>query len=145
MNANQMDSSFSNRMRLANAYGISNYTGTAAQNIELLVKLRAGSTPSTSPSTTTSGSIVDYMNSNGMDSSFANRKKLAEQYGITPYSGTADQNLRLLNRLKNAESPTAPKTFKIGQKVKLKSSAQKYATGENIPAYVKIKHIRSSK
>ncbi|MBS4207891.1 N-acetylmuramoyl-L-alanine amidase [Bacillus sp. FJAT-50079] len=139
MNANQMDSSFSNRARLAKAYGIQNYTGTAVQNIELMAKLRAGSTPSTSTSTTSSGSIVDYMNSNGMDSSFANRKKLAEQYGITPYSGTAAQNLQLLNRLKNTESTTAPQSFKTGQKVKLKSSAQKYATGENIPSYVKNK------
>ena len=32
-----------------------------------------------------------------------------------------------------------PKTFKVGQKVKIKSSAKKYATGQTIPAQYKNK------
>ncbi|EPC5303545.1 M15 family metallopeptidase, partial [Listeria monocytogenes] len=35
--------------------------------------------------------LVDYMNMNKLDSSFANRKKLAAKYGIKNYSGTASQ------------------------------------------------------
>src|SRR5690606_42068939 len=34
----------------------------------------------------TGNSIVDYLNSIGVDSSFANRKKLAEKYGIKKYT-----------------------------------------------------------
>src|SRR5690606_40481645 len=41
-------------------------------------------------------SIVDYLNANGINSSFANRAKLAAQYGIKNYSGTAAQNTALL-------------------------------------------------
>ncbi len=44
-------------------------------------------------------SIVDYLKSRGKDSSFAARKNLASQYGISNYSGTAKQNTNLLNQL----------------------------------------------
>src|SRR5699024_1418415 len=39
-----------------------------------------------------SGSIVEYINSQGKDSSFSARKKLTNQYGIKNYTGTAKQN-----------------------------------------------------
>lgn len=42
-------------------------------------------------------SIVDYLNSKKMDSSFAARGKLAVQYGIKNYKGSAAQNTQLLN------------------------------------------------
>ena len=45
------------------------------------------------------GSIVDYLNSRGQNSSYNNRKKLAEQYGINNYSGTASQNTNLLKAM----------------------------------------------
>lgn len=51
-------------------------------------------------------SIVDYLKSQGQDSSYAARKKLAEQYGITNYSGTASQNTSLLNTLQQQKSST---------------------------------------
>jgi LysM repeat protein/GH25 family lysozyme M1 (1,4-beta-N-acetylmuramidase) len=50
-------------------------------------------------------SLVDYMKSKGMDSSFANRARLAEAYGITDYQGTAAQNLALLEKLKSGVQP----------------------------------------
>ncbi|MED4128604.1 DUF3597 family protein [Shouchella miscanthi] len=40
--------------------------------------------------------IVSYMKRAGMDSSMANRKRLAQQHGISNYRGTAAQNSRLL-------------------------------------------------
>ena len=46
-------------------------------------------------------SIVDYLKSINIDSSFENRKKLATQNGIINYTGTAEQNIKLLNILKN--------------------------------------------
>ncbi|EBH4196631.1 M15 family peptidase [Listeria monocytogenes] len=51
--------------------------------------------------------LVDYMNMNKLDSSFANRKKLATSYGIKNYSGTASQNTTLLAKLK-AGKPHTP-------------------------------------
>ena len=63
------------------------------------------------PSKPSSGSIVDYLNSQGKDSSFSARKKLANQYGIKNYKGTAKQNIDLLNKLKsgNPAKPPRPK------------------------------------
>lgn len=55
----------------------------------------------------TSTSIVDYLKSVGTDSSYSNRSKLAKQYGISNYTGTAAQNTKLLNLMKNASASTS--------------------------------------
>jgi len=44
--------------------------------------------------------ITSWMNANGMDSSYANRARLAAQFGISDYRGTLNQNLQLLANLK---------------------------------------------
>jgi len=50
-------------------------------------------------------SIVDYLNSIDEDSSFENREKLLrKQWPKESYSGTSDQNLRLLNMLLTASN-----------------------------------------
>ena len=46
-------------------------------------------------------SIVDYLKSQGQDSSYSARKKLAEQAGIQNYTGTAAQNTSLLKQLQS--------------------------------------------
>ncbi len=46
-------------------------------------------------------SIVDALQTIGVDNSFANRQKIAAKNGITGYRGSADQNNRLLSLLKN--------------------------------------------
>lgn len=56
------------------------------------------------------GSIVDYLKSQGQDSSYSNRKKLAEQYGMGNYSGTAAQNTALLKQLQSQTTQTAAQT-----------------------------------
>src|SRR5699024_634987 len=71
------------------------------------------SKPSTSKPTTSkpkaSGSVVDYMKSKGMDASFGNREKLAKQYGIKNYKGTASQGTSMLARLRAGQpKPTKP-------------------------------------
>lgn len=102
---------FSNRKKLAQRHGISNYRGTASQNLQLLDKLRKSggtakaSTSSTSASRATQSSyrgnsIVDYLNSIGQPSSFAHRRTLARRHGISSYTGTATQNQRLLRALR---------------------------------------------
>ena len=45
-------------------------------------------------------SIVEALQSIGVDSSFNNRKKIAIKNGINNYEGTAAQNIELLNKLK---------------------------------------------
>ncbi len=57
--------------------------------------------------TQSSGSVVDYLAGSGQESDFASRAKLAAQYGIQNYKGTAEQNTQLLNKLKSGEAPSA--------------------------------------
>lgn len=49
-------------------------------------------------------SIVDYLKSQGQDSSMTARKKLAQELGIANYSGTGSQNKQMLNMLKEKNS-----------------------------------------
>ena len=63
----------------------------------------------------TDTSIVDYLKSQGQDSSYSARKKLAQELGIKNYSGTAQQNTSMLKTLKNQASTkttNAPKETK---------------------------------
>ena len=52
----------------------------------------------------TDTSIVDYLKSQGKDSSYSARKQIASSMGITNYSGTASQNTQMLKTLKSQES-----------------------------------------
>ncbi|MGX4667803.1 N-acetylmuramoyl-L-alanine amidase [Cerasibacillus sp. JNUCC 74] len=106
------------------------------------------------PSSKKYHSIVDYLKAHGMDSSVNNRKRLAAKYGIKNYRGTAEQNIMLLNKLQGGSSgsskPSKPKSFKPGQKVNVKKSASKFATGEPIADFVKgnsykIKQVKSDR
>ncbi len=59
----------------------------------------------------TGNSIVDYLKSEGKDSSFSARKSLAESNGISNYTGSASQNTQLLNKLRSgSSSSTTSKT-----------------------------------
>lgn len=46
------------------------------------------------------GSLVDALNSIGVDSSFNNRKSIAQKNNVHDYTGTANQNNQLLSKLK---------------------------------------------
>lgn len=48
-------------------------------------------------------SIVNALNSIGVDSGFSNRKKIATANGISNYAGTASQNLTLINLAKQGK------------------------------------------
>lgn len=59
--------------------------------------------PTTSPTTKSAinpndPSIVNALNATGQNSSFSSRTALATKYGITGYTGTADQNTQLLQK-----------------------------------------------
>ncbi|EAD9964442.1 M15 family peptidase [Listeria monocytogenes] len=91
--------------------------------------------------------LVDYMNMNKLDSSFANRKKLASSYGIKNYTGTASQNTTLLAKLKAGKphTPASKNTYYTENPGKIKTLVQcdlynsvdfteKHKTGGTYPA-----------
>lgn len=49
-----------------------------------------------------SGSVVDYLKSKGYNADYSQRAKLAQAMGISNYTGTASQNVSMLNKLKSA-------------------------------------------
>lgn len=107
-----VDSSYSNRSKIAAANGIGGYSGTAAQNTQMLTLLKQGKLIMPSAAGTSSGaqyaprytgssnSLTDALKSVNIDASYSNRAKLAALNGITSYQGTASQNTKLLQLLK---------------------------------------------
>jgi len=55
-------------------------------------------------------SIVDLLKSRKQDSSFSNRKKLAEEMGIKNYTGSASQNMEFIRRINNNKTSGAGMT-----------------------------------
>lgn len=112
-----VDSSYDNRAKIAAANGISGYSGTAAQNTQMLSLLKqgklkvAGNAPAASSDDyyprykgVTNTSLVSGLAGVGeKDTSFAHRKKIAEANGIAGYTGTASQNTQLLTLLKQGK------------------------------------------
>ena len=129
------ESSYSYRSTIAQVNGISNYSGTAAQNTQMLNLLKNGTlinpyyvedtpyedTPAPTVESNTyfpacgAGytSIVEALKSIGVDSSYSYRARIAETNGITGYSGTAEQNIEMLNKLKNGVlcNPDSPRSW----------------------------------
>lgn len=101
------DSSFAARKQYAAQYGITGYTGTAAQNSKLLSLMRGGSSGTSSSGgyypAFSNSSIVDGLKSIGVDSSMSNRKKIAAANGISGYTGTAAQNTKLCSLAKQGK------------------------------------------
>lgn len=96
---------------LAEAYvkAINNYFGVKSE-----VKTPSHSVASSTSKAPTSedykgNSVVDYLNHIGEDSSYDNRKRLAEKFGISGYKGTASQNIDLLNKLRGKGGAAKPK------------------------------------
>ena len=109
LNSIGVDSSYSNRSKIAAANNISGYSGTPAQNTTMLNLLKAGSLRKPGSATTVQyfpkcgsqyNSIVDALVSIGVDSSYSYRSKIAAANGISGYSGTPAQNTNMLNLLK---------------------------------------------
>ena len=77
-----------NSKKLATQHDIKNCSGMAAENTAHLNQLRSESVVS-KPSTVgvKTGSVVDWLKANTMDSSFSARAKLVKQYGIKNYRG----------------------------------------------------------
>lgn len=96
------DSSFDSRKELYEKAGFNDiYKGTAKQNEDLLKVLKGENLSVGYYETDYKGlSFVDGLKSIGVDSSFANRKRIGAANGISNYKGTALQNIKLLSMLK---------------------------------------------
>lgn len=116
LNAVGAPSTFAARQQLAEANGVpaGEYQGTAQQNTYLLSLLCAGRLKMPGAPTGSAGSghfypryggssnsIIEALNSLGIDSSYAHRALIAKVNGYgSSYSGKANENIDLLNKLK---------------------------------------------
>lgn len=109
-----VNSAFSYRKKIAEKNGITNYTGAAAQNTQMLNLLKQGKlikAEASAPSsveyypryTGNTNSIVNALKSVGVNSAFSHRKKIAAKNGIKLYIGTSSQNTQMLNLLKSGK------------------------------------------
>ena len=80
----------------------------------------------------TKNSIVDYLKSQGKDSSMTARKQIAQDLGIKNYSGTSEQNIQMLNTLKSQASSSS-NTTKAASKDTSKATG-KSSTGTSAKA-----------
>lgn len=141
LNSIGQDSSYKARAELAKQKGISNYQGTAEQNILLLNMLRsegnaeAKPTEQKNPNPKKSERQVAeeiYRGQGDWGNNPGRREKLIER------GYNANNVQRIVNELANGKTNT-PVTVSIdvGNRVKVKQSAKKYATGAIIPQWVK--------
>lgn len=96
-----------------------NQTNSKTNNIQ--------KTQQTKSSTYKGSSLVDYLKSIGIDSSFTNRKKIAYANGIKNYTGTASQNTTLLKKIRGNNTNTS-KTYIVKNGDTLSGIAKKYNT-----------------
>src|SRR5690625_1147834 len=82
-----------------------NLKGTAGKPATSKPKAKAPSkSKSSNKGNQTTTSIVDYLKSIKVNSGLANRKRLAKQYGIKNYNGTASQNNELLRKMRGVSA-----------------------------------------
>lgn len=95
----------------------------------------------------TGNSIVDYLKSVGQNSSYQARAKLAPQYGIGGYTGTAQQNLKLLSLLRSGAKPattTTVATAPTATTTQVKATAPK-AVSPSTSAYNNLQTLINNK
>lgn len=103
------------------------------------VQTQTATAPQTN-NTYTGTSVVDYLKSIGVDSSFSNRKKLASDHGITNYSGSTEQNIKLLAKLRGGDHQGITYTVKSGDT--LSGIAKKYNT--TVSNLVSLNNIKNA-
>ncbi|WP_342399584.1 GH25 family lysozyme [Weizmannia sp. FSL W8-0676] len=84
-------------------------------------------------------SLVDYLKTHHKSATFSARAKLAKQYGITNYTGTAAQNLALLSKLKSGVKPTKVNTSnsKLTTSSKVLAKAYTVKSGDTLSGIAK--------
>ncbi len=124
------------KLAKAEAEAIADYFGIKEPAAKPETPAAKPETPKAEPNTTYSGSsIVDYLKMQKMDPSFDNRQKLAVEYGIKNYKGTATQNTQLLDAmLKYAKPETNKKEEKPHTAQYKGNSVVDFLKSENIDA-----------
>jgi len=85
-------------------------------------------------------SIVDFLKSKGLDSSFRQRKELAQGFGMSGYRGTPEENMMLLEYMRNPQSvPYGPQ--QRAQNVSTNSTYTGDQFGRNIPQSQLIRNV----
>lgn len=84
-------------------------------------------------------SIVAYLSDHKRDSSFKAREKLAKEYGISGYKGTAAQNLKLLDLLQSGAKPKPKPASKPSSSLPnaVYRASKPYPTGAGVKAVQK--------
>lgn len=82
----------------------------------------------------TKTSVVDYLKSVGQDSSYNNRKKIATQYGISNYTGSESQNIKLLKLLQESSAASSTSSASNKSTNEGKKEPAKSAVEEKKPA-----------
>lgn len=141
LNSINQDSSFKARAELAEQKGIANYRGTAEQNTLLLNMLRSEGNAEAKPTTQknpnpqkTERQVAEeiFRGQGDWGNNPGRREKLIER------GYNADNVQRIVNELVNGRANTpVTETINVGNRVKVKQSAKKYATGAIIPQWVK--------
>jgi len=91
-----IENSFSNERAIAGSFSSVNSNGVVSNNeSKLLLSLGANSEGKKYLS------IIDFLDSIGVDSSFKNRVEVAKNFSINNYIGSAEQNIKLLSILQN--------------------------------------------
>lgn len=80
-------------------------------------------------------SVVDYLKAQGQQSDFSSRSVLAQQKGIQNYTGTAEQNIKLLNILQTPQGSQTPQNTQNPQNTPI-STVQTTAPTTDLFAYV---------
>jgi lipoprotein-anchoring transpeptidase ErfK/SrfK len=75
------------------------------------------------------GSIVDYMKANNMNSSYNNRKKMYKNLFGEEFSGTPEQNTKLLKQLRSSSSKAASPSKAESSKKSTKAAEKQQAFG----------------
>ncbi|MDD9147814.1 GH25 family lysozyme [Sporolactobacillus sp. CQH2019] len=89
--------------------GLSQF-GAFDVSADYLGKYIVGASVNNTVGTIKSVSLIDYMKAHGLGGTWSAQVKLATEYGITGYIGSAAQNLALLSKLQNGVKPApAPK------------------------------------
>ena len=79
-------------------------------------------------------SIVDLLKARKEDSSFTNRKRMAEEAGIKNYTGTASQNMDLINRINNSKASGAGMTSSSQLQNPTQQNNKPFYSPSNTPA-----------
>ena len=117
-------------------YGLPDYSSISKEIVEPVAEYKGGS-------------IVEYLNSIGKDSSYAARERMAIEHGIKDYKGSTEQNLMLLKLLRDGVAPVQPapapqptkpaERYQVGKVYVVAVNQLRVRTGPGTNAAIKIR------